>query len=611
MKKERIGKIVVYGVCILLTVASFFAKDFIFFDFHMEVSEYDYVKTEAEKPGQADTSVWFTYGSGGKELQYGISDKVMEKDIKLYALTADGAEETSHADMRPMQAEFTGNFIAAVPGQQMDIDGDGNVETVHDSARADIGVMAFNPAPQRFGISEIPFELVFAERKYILVYYNNKLLTEGDVEVTSSDGEKRGYSIDGHGRISGLPIRDIRNGFTAAYKADEKSVYRMYYALEDYPYFSEHFFKAHLPILAVLILTFVGIMLCLFIRWLINRKNPDYAVYARGSQKNSLQQKTESKFLLIRWMFLIAGMFFWTYAGKLVMQGQALNEVAIPVFSCPYNLDQVTEVPCYYLSHFPALFTRFGPEFPTRNLFYGTVFLITILLCFIFLGRILCGFLCPAGFIQDLMDKLRAALHIRPITVTDRMNRILQPIKWMWIILFLGFAFTGRDFCDICPLKVFTTAQGGFWTNLYLGGFLAVIILVGSFFIKRFWCLICPLGYLMGIFRKFNLFHLKKDCMACTECGACYEACPMRIKSIYTERKQENVQSIDCMMCGECIHKCPEDNALSMTLCGKKIYSSSRQGFLSKYAPKRGKYKNRKISRKGGSSDGSKGREYT
>ena len=109
-------------------------------------------------------------------------------------------------------------------------------------------------------------------------------------------------------------------------------------------------------------------------------------------------------------------------------------------------------MPCYYLSHLPALFTRFGPEFPARNLFYGIVFLTTMLFCFIFLGRILCVFLCPAGFLQDLMDKLRSALHIRPITVTDRMNRILQPIKWIWIVLFLGFAFTGGDFLEIQPV---------------------------------------------------------------------------------------------------------------------------------------------------------------
>jgi hypothetical protein len=37
-------------------------------------------------------------------------------------------------------------------------------------------------------------------------------------------------------------------------------------------------------------------------------------------------------------------------------------------------------------------------------------------------------------------------------------------------------------------------------------------------------------------------------------------------------------------MCGECIHKCPEDHALSMTFCGKEIYQSSRKTYISKYA---------------------------
>jgi len=132
------------------------------------------------------------------------------------------------------------------------------------------------------------------------------------------------------------------------------------------------------------------------------------------------------------------------------------------------------------------------------------------------------------GLIQDLMDKLRRMLHIRPITVTDRMNRVIQPLKWLWILLFVGFVFTGGDFCSICPAKVFATAQGGFWTNLVLNRFLAVGLLAGSFFVKRFWCL----------------------------------------------------------MCGECIRKCPEDHALSMTFCGRTIYQSSRKAFISKYGGK-------------------------
>ena len=133
---------------------------------------------------------------------------------------------------------------------------------------------------------------------------------------------------------------------------------------------------------------------------------------------------------------------------------------------------------------------------------------------------------------------------------------------------------------------MFSTALGGWWASYTLTGFLTVFLLVGSFFIKRFWCLMYPMGYLLGIFYKFNLFKLKKDCAACTECGACYEACPMRLKNIYTGRDKANVQTVDCLMCGECIHKCPENNALRLTFCGKDIYKSSRKAFISKYAPK-------------------------
>ena len=344
-----------------------------------------------------------------------------------------------------------------------------------------------------------------------------------------------------------------------------------------------------LPIL-IFFLAAVGIVMVQLIRNRLARKDPAYAIYSRekaGIYPGTLNQKSGSKFLIIRWLCLFAGFFLWTFAGKLIHQGQVLNEISIPVFSCPFNLDQVAEVPCYYLSHLPALFNRFGPDFPVRNLVYAVMFIVTTLVCFIFLGRILCGFLCPAGLLQDLMDKLRQALHIRPITVSDRLNRYLQALKWVWIVLFLGFAFTGGDFCDICPLKSFTTLAGGFWTNLYLGGFFAVAVLIGSFFIKRFWCIMCPMGYLMGLFKRFNLFKLKKDCTACTECGACYNACPMRIKSIYTERGKVHVQTVDCLMCGECIHKCPEDKALSMTLCGKPVYTSSRKKFMAKLAGKK------------------------
>lgn len=91
------------------------------------------------------------------------------------------------------------------------------------------------------------------------------------------------------------------------------------------------------------------------------------------------------------------------------------------------------------------------------------------------------------------------------------------------------------------------------------------------------------MGFILGFLKRFNIFKLKKDCTASIECGACYSACPIRIKSIYTERKTEQVQIVDCLMCGECIDKCPENSALLIILCDKKIYTLSRKRFMSKY----------------------------
>ncbi len=586
MRKEKVWTAFIFAICVFLTVSAFFSTNYNLYDFNMNAQDYVYERTD-KIPDGADTSVWFDYGTRGRSLFYGYTNETLYGQSEIFMLTADGVKEAPTKDFKEIPGNSTGNIIIALPVQSIDIDNNGTNESVYDFARADFGANAFNPVPQRFDYEKIPFELIFAERNRIEVRFNNELLKGADLTVTTHNGEKISRKTDNNGWIDNLSQQDLRYGFTASYSPDSQTVYRMYYALEDYPFFSWHTFEAHFPLFVVIGLSFVVIFAVEVIRRIMFRN--DYA-YKRGNlfERNLLRTKTDSKFLLIRWCFLWFGMFAMTYLGKLIGQGQALNQIAVPVFACPYNLDQPLEVPCYYISHITHLFVRFGEDYPLHNIIYGSVFLLTLVLSILLFGRILCGFLCPMGLIQDLMDKLRRILHIRPIVVTEKMNKIIQPLKWLWIILFIGFIFTGGDFCNICPAKIFATAQGGFWTNLVLNGFLAAGILVGSFFIKRFWCLMCPMGYLMGLLKKFNLFKLKKDCMACTECGACYEACPMRIKSIYTEREKENIQTVDCLMCGECVNKCPEDNALSLTFCGKTIYKSSKGKFLSKYKMKEG-----------------------
>jgi polyferredoxin len=187
------------------------------------------------------------------------------------------------------------------------------------------------------------------------------------------------------------------------------------------------------------------------------------------------------------------------------------------------------------------------------------------------------------GLVQDVMHKIRQATKVEGIAMTERMYQALVPIRWVMLLLMIGLSFVGGNFCNFCPAIALTPVAAGLSVSLYASGFLMVFVLIASFFKRRFFCTICPLGYLMGLAHRVQPFRIKKDCTACTECGACYEACPMGIKQLYTEREQTDVTDISCIMCGECVRCCPEDCALSLTLFGKDIYVSKRSRVVEGY----------------------------
>lgn len=265
MKRIKNGLGIVLCLCALLVIAAFFARDFVLYDFHLEPSYYTYQRTDQARPEGVASDVWFTYGAD-RALQYGISDGIRETAIQLYAKTTDSAQAIAASDMEPIRQDFYGNFIAALPAWEWDLDGDGATETVYDFARADLGPHAFDPFPVCFHLPEIPFELALFNRNSIQIYWNGEPLSGGEITITAHDGAVRRCETGDDGRIAVLSARDIRSGFAAANSPDGDSVYRMYYALEDYPYFSLRFFKAHLPLLLVLGLSAAGILLVQLLR---------------------------------------------------------------------------------------------------------------------------------------------------------------------------------------------------------------------------------------------------------------------------------------------------------------------------------------------------------
>ena len=198
----------------------------------------------------------------------------------------------------------------------------------------------------------------------------------------------------------------------------------------------------------------------------------------------------------------------------------------------------------------------------------STVFYVVgILLLFgLMFGRMICGWLCPFGLIQDLLHKIKTPkLKKSPVT------RVLSYLKYVILVFFVlivPITYAIRDiplpaFCKyICPAG---TLEGGmlllsnqfvnttFFKSLgYLFTWkfmLMVSILVGCVFIFRLFCrFLCPLGAIYGLFNRFSFFGIKVDDAKCTNCGLCVSHCKVDIHKVGDQ---------ECISCGDCIKVCP------------------------------------------------------
>ena len=177
------------------------------------------------------------------------------------------------------------------------------------------------------------------------------------------------------------------------------------------------------------------------------------------------------------------------------------------------------------------------------------------------LARTICGFLCPFGFFQDMLYKVKS-----PKVKKSAYTRLLSYLKYVFLItLVIAVPLiynTVPGFCKyICPAGTFGGAGGlllndvdsffyGMLKYLFTWKFvLLVICIVTCIFIYRAFCrFICPLGAIYGFFNKIALLGVKLEKSKCIDCGMCISKCKMDIK---------HVGDHECINCGECISVCP------------------------------------------------------
>jgi len=216
-----------------------------------------------------------------------------------------------------------------------------------------------------------------------------------------------------------------------------------------------------------------------------------------------------------------------------------------------------------------------------QNLLSKAVFPIhlagSLLLFGLVLGKSICGWLCPFGFISDIVD--RFSLHIW------RLPRGLANVRY-WVLAIiviapLAFASVGitdhNFFCStfcasgklygLWPYWLTSGADSFFpvsrWAADVMGSgaeiagqialtlalLLAMVLISGRFFCR----VLCPLGGLWGLFNGVSLVGIEHRRSACTGCGVCEKACPMGVSRDFSGF----VDTSSCMSCGKCIPACP------------------------------------------------------
>lgn len=183
-------------------------------------------------------------------------------------------------------------------------------------------------------------------------------------------------------------------------------------------------------------------------------------------------------------------------------------------------------------------------------------------------GRFVCGWLCPFGFIQDLLHKIPFPDKKKNLPAHKQLIKLKYAVLLIMVFLLPALAkdSTGLGqpwFCEyICPSGTLLAGMPMIALNPGLResigplffwklGLLIVIIMLAVKYYRPFCKYLCPLGAFYSVFNPIAVYRFNIDKDKCIGCGACQRVCGMDI------RVWEQPNSTECIRCGSCKAVCP------------------------------------------------------
>lgn len=204
-------------------------------------------------------------------------------------------------------------------------------------------------------------------------------------------------------------------------------------------------------------------------------------------------------------------------------------------------------------------------------------------------GRIYCSVICPAGVLQDIINRLFCIGKKKK--KGQRRFAYHKPMNWLrYILLAITAIMAVLGFSGLCllldPYSNFGRIAASLfrpvvmWGNniaadllmkmdnyslfhvtistvtvyaLIAASIALIVFIVMTVFRGRLFCnTICPVGALLSIFSRYSLFRISFDKGSCTHCGNCEHTC----KAEAIDSKSLTVDTSRCVDCFNCVSSC-------------------------------------------------------